>query len=96
MVRHLHPPHTIREHSALIPLDGLHFEWVFLKFEIKIIRVKQKLLSRDARICFPEFNIRLYDKNSESDYFSSTKIRIYFSAALGIRIFFLEKKHTPR
>jgi hypothetical protein len=20
-------------------------------------------------ICFPEFNIRLYDKNSESDYF---------------------------
>jgi hypothetical protein len=30
---------------------------------------------------FPEFNIRLYDKNSESDYFfSSTKIRIFFSA----------------
>ena len=39
-------------------------------------------------IFFPEFNIRLYDKNSESDYFfSSTKIRISFSAALGIRIF---------
>jgi hypothetical protein len=38
---------------------------------------------------FPEFNIRLYDKNSESDYFfSSTKIRIFFSATLGIRIFF--------
>jgi hypothetical protein len=34
---------------------------------------------------FPEFNIRLY----ESDYFfSSTKIRIFFSATLGIRIFF--------
>ena len=33
-----------------------------------------------------EFNIRLYDKNSESDYFfSSTKIRIFFSATLGIR-----------
>jgi hypothetical protein len=30
---------------------------------------------------FPEFNIRLYDKNSESDYFFfSTKIRIFFSA----------------
>ena len=25
-------------------------------------------LSRKARIFFPEFNIRLYDKNSESDY----------------------------
>ena len=27
--------------------------------------------------------------------FSSTKIRIFFSATLGIRIFFLEKKHNP-
>jgi hypothetical protein len=26
-------------------------------------------LSRKARIFFPEFFIRLYDKNSESDYF---------------------------
>jgi hypothetical protein len=47
-------------------------------------------LSGEARNFFPEFNIRLYDKNSESDYFfSSTKIRIFFSATLGIRIFFL-------
>ena len=58
---------------------------------------------------FLEFNIRLYDENSESDYFfflhqnqiiffSSIKIRIFFSATLGIRIhfcIFLEKKHTP-
>ena len=39
-----------------------------------------------------------YDKNSESDFFfffSSTKIRIFFSATLGIRIFFLEKKPYP-
>ena len=45
----------------------------------------------------PEFNIRLHDKSSESDYifFSSTKIRIFFSATLGIRIFFLEKTITP-
>jgi hypothetical protein len=28
-------------------------------------------LSREAQIFFPEFNIRLYDKNSESDYFFS-------------------------
>jgi hypothetical protein len=41
-------------------------------------------------ILFPECNIRLYDKHSESLYFfSSTKIRIFFSATLGFRIFFL-------
>ena len=46
-------------------------------------------LSLKARNFFPEFNIRLYDKNSESDYFfPSTKIRIFFSARLGIIIFF--------
>ena len=28
-------------------------------------------------------------------FFSSTKIRIFFSATLGIRIFFLEKNHNP-
>jgi hypothetical protein len=40
-----------------------------------------------AEFFFPEFNIRLYDKNSESDFFfSSTKVRIFFSATLGIRI----------
>jgi hypothetical protein len=39
-------------------------------------------------IFFPEFNIRLYDINSESNFFfPSTKIRIFFSATLGIRIF---------
>ena len=38
---------------------------------------------------FPNFNIPLYDKNCESEYlFPSTKIRIFFSATLGIRIFF--------
>ena len=47
-------------------------------------------ISRKVRNFIPEFNIRLYDKNSESDYFffSSTKIRIFFSVTLGIRIFF--------
>ena len=46
-------------------------------------------LSRKAQFFSPEFNIRLYDKNSESDFFfPSTKIRIFLSATLGIRIFF--------
>jgi hypothetical protein len=31
-----------------------------------------------AHFFLPEFNIRLYDKNSESDFFFSTKIRIFF------------------
>ena len=45
------------------------------------------VLSRETRILFPEFNIRLYDKNSQSDFLFSTKIRIFFLATLGIRIF---------
>jgi hypothetical protein len=45
--------------------------------------------TRVKKLFSSEFNIRLYDKNSESDYFfSSTKIRIFFSATLGIRILF--------
>ena len=45
----------------------------------------------------PEFNIRLYVKNSESDYlfFFSSKIRIFFSATLRIRIFVYKKTITP-
>ena len=44
-----------------------------------------------ARIFFQEFNIRLYDKNSESDYFFFLhQNQNIFSATLGIRIFFLE------
>ena len=52
-------------------------------------------LSGKARFFFPEFNIRLYDKNSESDYFFFLhQNQNIFSATLGIRIFFLEKKPT--
>jgi len=40
----------------------------------KFVRATRELeylffLLRKARIFFPEFNIRLYDKNSESDFF---------------------------
>ena len=53
-------------------------------------------LSRKVRIHFPQFNIRLYDKNSESDYFYFLhQNQNIFSATLGIRIFFLEKKPYP-
>ena len=65
-------------------------------------RTKQELeylfiLSRKSRIFFPEFNIRLYDKNSESDYFFPPPQSDFFSATLGIRIFKkIKKKHNPR
>ena len=62
--------------------------WFFVSF--------RNMFSDNTRVrifIFPEFNITLYDKNSESDYFfSSTKIRIFFSATLAIRIFFFRKK----
>ena len=56
----------------------------FFRLE-KFVRTTRELEKK-----IQEFNIRLYDKNSESDYylFSSTKIRIFISATLGIRIFF--------
>jgi hypothetical protein len=44
---------------------------------------------------FPEFNIRSYDKNSESDFFFFLhQNRNIFSATLRIRIFFFRKKHS--
>ena len=49
-----------------------------------------------ARNFFPEFNIRLYDKNSESDYFFSLhqNQNIFFSN-IGNHNIFLEKNQTP-
>jgi hypothetical protein len=53
-------------------------------------------LSRKARNFFPEFNIRLYDKNSESDYFFflHQNQNIFFSN-IGNQNIFLEKNITP-
>jgi hypothetical protein len=57
-----------------------------VKYQNFFFRTTQELeylffLSRKEQIFFPESNIRLYDKNSESDYFfPSIKIRIFFSA----------------
>ena len=50
-------------------------------------------LSRTMHIFFPEFNIRLYDKNSESDYFFflHQNQNIFFSN-IGNQNIFLEKK----
>jgi hypothetical protein len=53
-------------------------------------------LSHKARIFFLEFNIRLYDKNSESDYFFFLyqNQNIFFSNIENPNIF-LEKNHNP-
>ena len=53
-------------------------------------------LSRKARNFFPEFNIRLYDKNSESDYlfFPPPNQNIFFRN-IGNQNIFLERKTYP-
>jgi hypothetical protein len=47
-------------------------------------------------IFFPEFNIRLYNKNSESDYYFFPPPKSeYFFSNIGNQNIFLEKKHNP-
>jgi hypothetical protein len=47
-------------------------------------------------IFFPQLNIRLYDKNSESDYFfSSTKSEYFFQQHWESEYFFKKKTITP-
>jgi hypothetical protein len=72
----------------------------FVSFRI-FFRITRELeylffLWRKARKIFPEFNIRFYDKNSESDYFSflHQNQNIFFSN-IGNQNIFLEKNHTP-
>ena len=54
-------------------------------------------LSREARIFFPEFNNRLYDKNSESDYFffPPPKSKYFFQQHWESEYFFRKKNITP-
>jgi hypothetical protein len=54
-------------------------------------------LSREAQFFFPEFNIRLYDKNSESDnfFFPPPKSEYFFQQHWESEYFILEKNHTP-
>jgi hypothetical protein len=49
-------------------------------------------LPRQARILFPEYNIRLYDKNSESDFFFLHQNQNIFFSNIGNQNIFLEKK----
>ena len=52
------------------------------------------LKSRKAQIFCPEINIRLYGKNSESDFFFFPPPKSeYFFSNIGNQKFFLEKKN---
>ena len=44
---------------------------------------------------FQNLTLGYMTKTLNQIFFSSTKIRIFFSATLGNRIFFLEKNHNP-
>ena len=53
-------------------------------------------LSHKARIFFPEFNIRLYDNNSESDFFfPPPKSEYFFQQHWESEYIFFLKNHTP-
>jgi hypothetical protein len=67
-----------------------------------VFRTTQELeylffLSRKARIFFPEFNISLYDKNSESDYFffPPPKSEYFFQQHWESEYFFRKKPYPP-
>jgi hypothetical protein len=75
--------------------------WFFVSFRIFFshnTRVKIFIfLSRKARNFFPEFNKRLYDKNSESDFFffPPPKSEYFFQQHWESEYFFRKKTITP-
>ena len=50
---------------------------------------------KSKNIFFVEFNIRLYDKNSQSDYFFLHQKQNIFFSNIGNQNIFLEKNHNP-
>ena len=52
-------------------------------------------LSRKAQIFFPEFNIRLYDKYTESDFFFPPPKSEYFFQQHWESKYFFRKNHNP-
>jgi hypothetical protein len=60
-------------------------------------RVRIFFLSREAQINFLEFNIRLYDKNSESGYFffPPPNSECFFQQHWESEYFFWKKNHNP-
>jgi hypothetical protein len=78
--------YTINVRDQPFNLKGRGGLWFFVSFRIFF-------WSRKGRTFFPEFNIRLYDKNSESDYFFflHQNQNIFFSHIGNQNIFFRKK-----
>ena len=52
-------------------------------------------LSCKTQFFFPEYNIRLYDKNSESDYFPPPKSEYFFQQHWESEYYFRKKPYPP-
>jgi hypothetical protein len=87
---------SIRDRPFNLQDGGL---WFFVSFRIFFsdnTRVRIFIfLSRKARNFFPQLSIRLYDKNSESDFFFHHQNQNIFFSNIGNQNIFLEKKHNP-
>ena len=75
--------------------------WFFVQFRIFFldntrVRILIFFVAQSAKF-FPEFNIRLYDKNSESDYFffPPPKSEYFFQQHWESEYFFRKKNITP-
>jgi hypothetical protein len=63
-------------------------------FRTTQVRIYLFFVAQSA-IFFPEFNIRLYDKNSESDFFFPPPKSEYFFQQHWESEYFFRKKHNP-
>ena len=89
--------HMLLVNKLIITRENGWWWWYRNRAQI-FFRTTQELeylffLSRKARIFFPEFDIRLFDKNSESDYFFflHQNQNIFFSNIGNQNIFFRKK-----
>jgi hypothetical protein len=65
-------------------------------FRTTRIRIFIFFVAQSAIFFSPEFNIRLYDKNSESDYFfSPPQNQHFFFSNIGNQNIFFRKNHNP-
>ena len=82
--------YILRDRSFNLKGEGGGYDFLFRsEYFFRTTRELEYLffLSRKARIFFPDINIRLYDKNSESDYF--------FFLHQNQNIFFRKKPQPP-
>ena len=92
--------HVLRERPC--NLKGGGGLWFFVSFRIFLSDNTRVIIFifivRKARIFFPEYNIRLYDRHSEPDYFFflHQNQNIFFSNIWESEYFFRKKKYTPQ